>query len=205
MIKLILILCLFISSCSSKSVEKIGEIGVPAELSVYQKNIINKYLERFVEYSIKYCLYGDNFLKFDPNIIQRCDYREVNYYISDPIIYYRTEELGKLVYSDRSTITFVFREDEIVYLPYSDHNHPVGRHLTEYEKVLYNKVFNKKDNLAMFLGLLVTDTTCDQFDEIGSSWPDDVWLEDALKQVRSERQYSFYKHKIEFDESKYIE
>ena len=57
----------------------------------------------------------------------------------------------------------------------------------------------------MFLGLIATDTTCDQFDEIGTLWPDDVWLEDALKQVRSERQYSFYKHKIEFDESKYIE
>ena len=129
----------------------------------------------------------------------------MDYYISDPFIYYRTEKLGKLVYSDQlSDFSLIFREDEIVYVPV-DAGYPVGRHLTDYEKVLYNKVWNQGDNIAMFLSLITTDTTCDQLHENGSAWPDDVWLEDALKQVRSERQYSFYKYKIEFDESKYLE
>ncbi len=202
--KLILILCLFLGACSSKQVEKIGEIGVPAELSTHQKNKMDKHIKIFEEYSIRYCLYGENFLKFDSNIIQRCDYREVNYYITDPFIYYRAEKLGKLVYSDQSDRFLIFREDEIVYVPV-EVGYPVGRHLTDYEKVLYNKVWNQGDNIAMFLQLIVTDTTCDHLDEDGSAWPDDVWLEDALKQVRSERQYSFYKHKIEFNESKYLE
>ena len=102
-------------------------------------------------------------------------------------------------------MSFIFREDEIVYLPYSLHRHPVGRHLTEHEKALYNKVWNQGDNIAIFLSLIATETTCDQLQENGSVWPDEVWLEDALKQVRSERQYSFYKYKIEFDESKYVQ
>lgn len=201
--KIFLVLCLFISACS-KPVEKIGEIGVPAELSTYQKNIMDKYVQIFVEHSIKYCLYGENFLKFDSNIIQRCDYKDVDYYVSDPIPYYRTEKLGKLVYSDQSNRFLIFREDEIVYLPF-DISYPVGRHLTNYEKDLFNKVWNQGDNIAMFLSLIVTDTTYNQFHEDGTYWPDDVWLEDALKQVRSERQYSFYKYKIEFDESKYVQ
>ncbi len=206
--KIVLLMCLLLCACAP-SPSKIGEIGKPVEMTDNQIKKFNEYSNRFTEYSIKYCLFGDNFLKFDDSI-QRCDYKDVKYYISDPIPYYSVQfGGGQVEYEKDGDRFFIYRGDEIVYISYADY---VGKVLEGEEKVIINQLFNEKNNLMIierknYSEFIASDTTYyeriindELFEEV-----DEKWKMNLINKARELRQYSFVKHELVFDESKFSE
>lgn len=205
--KLILLFLVLLCGCT-QPVKKIGEIGTPVEMTTNQIKKFNEYSERFTEYSIKYCLYGDNFLKFSDSI-QKCDYKDEKYYISDPIPYYSVQfGGGQVEYEKDGDRFFIYRDDEIVYISYADY---VGKELVGEEKDMINQLFNEKNNLMIikrgdYSEYIVSDTSYYEriINDNMYEKTDEKWAMNLIEQARELRQYSFVKHELVFDESKYI-
>ena len=205
--KLILLLFILLCACS-QSTTKVGEIGTPVEMTTNQTKKFNEYSERFTEYSIKYCLYDDNLLKFDDSI-KKCDYKDEKYYISDPIPYYSVQfGGGQVEYEKDGDRFFIYRNDEIVYISYADY---VGKELVGEEKKIINQLFNEKNNLMIikrgnYSEYIISDTTYYERIINHNTYvsTDEKWALNLNNQARELRQYSFVKHELVFDESKYI-
>ena len=209
--RIIFLLCILLCACSpTQPIEKIGKIGVPVEMSRTEQKKFEEYSNRFVEYSIKYCLYDDNLLKLDENT--KCDYKNgVDYYISDPLPYFDLVNFSGVEYNENGARFLIFREDEIIYLPFAD---LVGRNLVGDEKKIINDLYHSKDNLLIinrnysdflvseneYYEILLKYDYADIYEE-----SDEKWALKRINQARQLRQFSFYKHKLVFDESKYIE
>ena len=144
--------------------------------------------------------YEDNLIG---DVLQPCDYQyNVNYYISDPVLYFEVNN-NKIISIDDTSIFLVFRNSENIY--FTRWNLDYGGSSNTSNRDLYTSLFNEKENFIMLSSegnlWVITDN-----DEIlvskGLGSPEK--LEESIKKQVRERilpryQYSFYLHLLELE------